>query len=670
MKTYAGTKPFNGDFRNFIHRAWEVMGLPEPTDIQYDFARFIQCGPDPERDPFDWPNSRIMGQGFRGLAKSTITACFAPWNWLEDQDRKILIVSSAIQDAGDMSTLIMQLLEQMPECEHLLPEAHQRKSKLNFDVRGKAPAKAPSLKSRGVMGQLVGTRANVIIGDDIEAEHKAYTQGGRERIESARRQFDAIIHEHGRIILLGTPQTEQSVYNELPEKGFHVYVWPARYPSPEAAEEGVDSSTDRPTKEAANRGQDHEREDRHLLHAPAAEDLTEPALSGATAAPLEQGRPYDAALVTAADVGPLVGDDTAGARMGLKRLAPLISRALLLNPGLAAGSLSSAFSGLPTEPSRFDDSDLLARELSWGRSGFALQYMLDTRLSDANRYPLRLRDLIVLDLDLEDAPDKLVWASSPDLAVNDVPCVGFQGDRYYRPMSIGKERFPYAGKVLFIDPSGRGKDETAWAVVKQLHGKLYVADVVGLPGGYERDTLERIAKCAKIHKVDRILVESNFGDGMFTELLNPVLRELYPITVEEVHHHGQKERRIIDTLEPAMNQHRIVIDKALVLKDSEVDEAAYGTRAYAYQLLWQLTRITKDRACLPHDDRLEALAGAVNYFTSKMRQSEGEAAERSINHRLAEHLKKFTRNAFFGNRPRAGKKGVSKRLRAFKSSQN
>ena len=46
--------------------------------------------------------------------------------------------------------------------------------------------------------------------------------------------------------------------------------------------------------------------------------------------------------------------------------------------------------GQPTDTLRFSDFDLLEREASYGGSGFALQFMLDTRLSDAQRYPLKV----------------------------------------------------------------------------------------------------------------------------------------------------------------------------------------------------------------------------------------------------------------------------------------
>lgn len=105
--------------------------------------------------------------------------------------------------------------------------------------------------------------------------------------------------------------------------------------------------------------------------------------------------------------------------------------------------------GLPTDPKRFDDEDLLERELSYGRSGFALQFMLDTSLSDGNKYPLKLSDLIIYSCDKDTAPEKMVYGIFKPLI--ELPNVGLAGDKFYAPEdTIG--RLDYQGSVLAIDP--------------------------------------------------------------------------------------------------------------------------------------------------------------------------------------------------------------------------
>ena len=300
----------------------------------------------------------------------------------------------------------------------------------------------------------------------------------------------------------------------------------------------------------------------------------------------------------------------------------------------------------PTDPKRFTDEDLMEREASYGRSGFALQFMLDTSLSDENRYPLKLADLIVMPLDTRMSPVKLVWSSGTEHAINDVPVVGLSGDRFYKPMWVANDMAEYTGSVMYIDPAGRGEDETAFAVVKMLHGWLFLVDIGGLQGGYTETNLKLLSVVASRHKVNKVLVESNFGDGMFTELLKPVMRKIHPCSLEDIRVSQQKELRIIETLEPVMNQHRLVIDKALIKRDYE------SAKDPKYSLFYQLTRLTKHRGSLRHEDRLDALAGAVAYWQQQMGRDTDQAAEDHREKLLDKELAKF-KESCFGYKPQS-----------------
>ncbi len=298
--------------------------------------------------------------------------------------------------------------------------------------------------------------------------------------------------------------------------------------------------------------------------------------------------------------------------------------------------------GHSTDPERFSDIDLFEREASYGRSGFQLQFLLNTRLGDANRYPLKLSDLIVMALNPSLAPSKLAWASSPELVWNDLPMPGLAGDRMYRPMFVEKDNWSsYDGSLMFIDPSGRGKDETGYACVKMKHGFLYVTAWGGLIGGYSPETLTKLAEIAKQNTVNKVWIESNFGDGMFTQLLKPYLGRIYPCTTEEVRNSTQKELRIIDTLEPVMNQHRLVLDVKLV-KEDKLSTLQYPSEsADRYMGLWQMTRITRDRNALAHDDRLDALAGAVKQWTEQMSRDSDQAVTDHREELLRADLEEF-----------------------------
>jgi hypothetical protein len=269
--------------------------------------------------------------------------------------------------------------------------------------------------------------------------------------------------------------------------------------------------------------------------------------------------------------------------------------------------------------------------------------MLDTSLSDADRYPLKTSDLVVMNLDYDKAPIKTVWAGSKEYVINDLPNPGFTGDRWFKPMWFSDQWDNYQGSVLTIDPAGRGKDELGYAITKMLNGTIYVTASGGLFGGYSEDNLKKLAITALQQKVNLILIESNFGDGMFTQLIKPVLSRIYPVAVEEIHHSGQKERRIIDTLEPVLNQHRIVVDEKVVKADNEIEHKDY-------RLFYQLTRITKDRGSLLHEDRLEALSMGVNYWVEHMAKNQDTIIEDHREELFKAELERFSEHVF-GEQP-------------------
>ena len=533
------------DFRNFTYLVWQHLGLPEPTPIQYDIAHYLQTSP-----------KRSIIEAFRGVGKSYITAAYVVHQLLLNPELKFMVVSASKARADDFSTFTQRIIVELPICQHLVARDGQRWSKIAFDV---APAKAsgsPSVKSVGVTGQLTGSRADIIIADDVEVPNNSMTHMMREKLYETVKEFDAVLKPDGKIIYLGTPQNEMSLYNILLTRGYDMRVWTARYPTLERAEKAYGG-----------------------------------------------------------------------------RLAPLLYDSLQKE--------QKALYGLPTDPKRFDDEDLLERELSYGRSGFALQFMLDTSLSDSNKYPLKLSDLIIYSCDKDTAPEKVVYGIMKPML--DIPNVGLAGDKYYAPEdTIG--RLDYQGSVLAIDPSGRGSDETAYAVVKMLNGYLYVTDAGGVAGGYSESTLQHLTDLAKINKVNMVLVESNFGDGMFTELLKPYLLKTYPCTLEEVRHSKQKENRIIDTLEPVMNQHRLVIDPKVIQKDYDSVQSMPPDVGIKYMLTYQMTRITKVRGALAHDDRLDVLAMAVQYWVDQM-AADADTEIRSRKEELLElELDKFMSN--------------------------
>lgn len=310
------------------------------------------------------------------------------------------------------------------------------------------------------------------------------------------------------------------------------------------------------------------------------------------------------------------------------RLAPMLVTDLEKNPRLY---------GLPAD-SRFDDTDLNERALSYGKAGFALQFMLNPNLSDAERYPLKLRDLIVGMFPSDTAPMTLTWMPNRLNELPEAPLVGLTGDKYHRYEQMDTTVMPYTEKILVIDPSGRGKDETGYAVLYYLNGYIYLKEWGGIHGGYEDSTLEALALIAKKHKVHNVVIEGNFGDGMYLKLFTPVLLKVHRCGVEEITSKGMKEGRICDVLEPVMGSHKLVVDEQVIFDEYRSATTRDGEHNVIYSGFYQMTRITREKGALSHDDRLDALAIGVQYFVEAMDIDSGKGSQAALEEFLENHM--------------------------------
>jgi hypothetical protein len=255
-------------------------------------------------------------------------------------------------------------------------------------------------------------------------------------------------------------------------------------------------------------------------------------------------------------------------------------------------SLGRAHIGDPTYPTYYSNDVLLQREAIMGSSNFQLQMMLDTSLADENKFPLRISNLIVHPVSPHGASTKIMWGTlnpanieSPSTHAN---------DKFFLPIHHDTSIKEYTHVIAAIDPSGRGKDGTALAILAELNGILHLGHISVFQDGYSSETMERISNILFHWGVNKVVIESNFGDGIWTKLLIPILKR--PVEIKEYRATGQKELRILDALQPLTENHRLVIDPSVAKNES------FG---------FQYTRLSRDRGSLKHDDIIDAIAIGV-----------------------------------------------------------
>ena len=531
------------DFKVFLQALWYELNLPDPTRAQFAIADYLQHGP-----------KRLQIQAFRGVGKSWITGAFVLWTLFNDPEKKIMIISASKERADNMSIFLQKLIIETPWLSHLRPKSDDaRWSRISFDVNC-SPHQAPSVKSVGITGQLTGSRADLMILDDIEVPGNSMTEFMREKLLQLCTEAESILtpKDDSRILFLGTPQTSFTVYRKLAERSYRPFVWPARYPRNTTGYDG------------------------------------------------------------------------------------------LLAPQLQSDIDNGAEEWGVTDPDRFDNDDLLEREASMGRSNFMLQFMLDTSLSDADKFPLKMADLVVTAVNPTTAPDSIIWCSDPRNVLKELPTVGLPGDYFYSPMQLQGDWHPYEETICSVDPSGRGSDETAAAYISQHNGFLYVQEMRAYRDGYSDKTLLDILRGCKKFKATKLVIESNFGDGIVAELFKKHLQQMkWGMEVEEVRANVRKEDRIIDTLEPIMNQHRLIVNKDIIDWDYGSNPEEAPEKRLQYMLFYQMSRMCREKGAIKHDDRLDCLSQGVKYFTDALAISAQETVNQRKREDWADMLEQF-----------------------------
>jgi hypothetical protein len=234
--------------------------------------------------------------------------------------------------------------------------------------------------------------------------------------------------------------------------------------------------------------------------------------------------------------------------------------------------------------------------------------------------------------------------------------MGLDGDFFHAPAHTGAGFQKYTKVIGYVDNSGRGDDETAMCTTAELYGTVFWLDLFASKEGYSPTVLQAIAKRCVRFGVHELFIEANFGDGMFTALLRPVLMKEWEAAnkLRRLEDYGgtkitetktgkaQKERRMLSVLEPVTQQHRLVVNRAVIEYDDASIKAMDGEDdRHRYAWGYQYTHLTRDRDCLGHDDRLESLSGCLAMFSEVLGVDPMGVAARAMQERADDWLTKL-----------------------------
>ena len=546
-------------FENFCFVATQIIFGKPPTAIQMEMIRYFEKGPE------------LRGiMAFRNAAKTTISVFYVVWQAYREPRINIFCVSGdqgkargMVKESRSMYDKINFLAKFHP-IHNMGNKGTMSDSADGYNVFGAMGGKSQTFAAAAISGNITGSRAHIIIMDDIETPNNSTTPDLREKLMARDSEADNLLHDEfsGSFGLtfrpfkmyLGTPHTEDSIYYRRQADGYKFRIYPARFPN-----------------------EDFMRTIGHLVD-------------------------------------------------------PWVLKQLEEDPSLGTGYGPNFDEGRVIDLVRFSEDYFLRKRLGpGGASRFAKQQMLDISLSNIEKFPLKLRDLIVADLDNSRARGMYLSEREDIYMIKDLQPVGMPNDRYYGPSYTSKEVFEYEDIKMVIDPSADGADETAYAVVAILNGNYFLLASGGVGaygGGFGKEAYTFLVSIAKKYKVKKIHIEGNYGGGVFTDAIVPYLLKDYPCEVETYFVKGRKEDRILDTLEPIIGLRRLIISRQVVEQDLvSAPEKAPEDKKMSYSLFYQMARMAREKDCLLHDDRLEAVQACIAQFEEVVYVDQQKATE-------------------------------------------
>lgn len=213
----------HSDWLSFLEQVMYIEGF-KMAEIQREIALFMA----------DEANKKTVIHAQRSQAKSTIARGYSLFSLIHNPRLRVVLFTGETSLARKFSKAMIDLFYAMPELSFMLPDkaAGDRDSVEAFDIhhslRGLDPH--PSIAAKSLMSGIQGMRGDIILADDVETYQNSYSSVLREDLIQRFRDLPSIC-TNGRIIVLGTHQTTESIYKQLPDMGFKQQFWPGRVPT-------------------------------------------------------------------------------------------------------------------------------------------------------------------------------------------------------------------------------------------------------------------------------------------------------------------------------------------------------------------------------------------------------------------------------------------------------
>ncbi len=158
----------------------------------------------------------LLLMAFRSAGKSTIVGVFCAWALYRDPNLRILVLAADFTLAKKMVRNVKRIIERHPLTPNLKPERVDQWASDRFTVRRELERRDPSMMAKGVSSNITGSRADIVICDDVEVPNTCDSAEKRENLRERLNEITYVLDAGGVQIYVGTPHHYFSIYADTP----------------------------------------------------------------------------------------------------------------------------------------------------------------------------------------------------------------------------------------------------------------------------------------------------------------------------------------------------------------------------------------------------------------------------------------------------------------------
>ncbi len=201
------TTPIEAGAVSFAEFVWvwnETQGLPTPRH-HLRMARWLARR---------WRGADRNGllMAFRNSGKSTLVGLFCAWVLRGRPDTRILVMAADLALARKMARNVKHVIERHPLTRALVPERRDQWAADRFTVARPSELRDPSMLAKGIGANITGSRADLIVCDDVEVPNTCDTPAKRADLRARLQELDYVLVPGGMQLYVGTPHAFHSIY--------------------------------------------------------------------------------------------------------------------------------------------------------------------------------------------------------------------------------------------------------------------------------------------------------------------------------------------------------------------------------------------------------------------------------------------------------------------------